>query len=132
MLFLALVQQNLFPVSVKGLTSAVTKGSLEGNSNLWVVNIEGTLWHIKISVLCVCGFRKITAVPLFYSRDEKTEAQRPSQGTQQCWDRSLVSAPGSRQQGLYRPSLALISGIRTFGSLLGVYQHSLGLSGLFY
>ena len=58
MLFLALIQQNLFPVSVKGLTATVTKGSLERNSTLCAVNIEDTLLQIKISVLCVYSFGK--------------------------------------------------------------------------
>lgn len=68
MLFLALIQQNFFPVTVKGLTATVTKGSLERNSDVCAVSIEGTLLQIKISVLCVYGFgKKITAVPLFNS-----------------------------------------------------------------
>ena len=68
MLFLALIQENFFPVTVKGLTATVTKGSLESNSDVWAVSIEGTLLQIRIHVLCVYGFgKKITAVPLFNS-----------------------------------------------------------------
>lgn len=58
MLFLALIQQNLFPVSVKGLTSTFTNGSLERNSNLWVVNVKGTWLQIKTIVLCVYSIGK--------------------------------------------------------------------------
>lgn len=112
---MAWIQQNLFPVSVKGLPSTITKGSLERRPSLWVVNIEGALPQIKISVLCIYGFReKILAVALFNSEGEKTEAQRTSQGPCSAGLRSPVSTPGSRQWGLVPP----LSYIRSPGGLL--------------
>lgn len=41
--------QNVFPVSVKGLTSIVDQKSLERNSNLWTINVEDTHYCYKIN-----------------------------------------------------------------------------------
>lgn len=123
MLFLALIQENSFLFQLRVWLYSY-KGSLERNSNLCVVNVEGTLSQIKISVLCVYGARKKQEQFHFLVLNkENLGPGRLARGPCSAGLRSVLSTLAHGSRSSRRPSLAPRSYIRTANSLWQVYQH---------